>query len=73
MTPTVAQLEAIALAVARVQTSPEAPAIVVEEDRDVARAAWEVIAPMVLEGAEDAVSECGVERCECERRIRALK
>lgn len=47
MTPTAEQLEAVAQVVAQVQGSEEIVEQVIPEDRVVARAAWDAIAPLV--------------------------
>ncbi len=86
MVPTPEQIEVVAQAVAAVQCTTGTPPMVIEEDRDVAREAFLVIAPMVLETAAKVVDEIHSEFAAapigesmnkgisyCADRIRALK
>lgn len=57
MTPTTEQIEIVAQAVAAVQTADGCTVIVIDEDRAVAREAFLVIAPMVLEAAAATVED----------------
>lgn len=78
MTPTPEQLRAVVYALLGADAAPGLPQWVVDKHMEQARAAWDVIAPLVLEAAAKVCDRMDAESSghnayDCAARIRALK